>query len=239
VVFPTAVDVRGRRIDVYYGAADQRIAAATTQIASPVLLAPSAPPIAEERHHFVVPCQLAGKEFETEGRHEQEGDIAMKAEDTDNYCRILVALDGSPFAERVLPRVEPLAQKFGSTVTLIQAITPVQAPQMAELSSGVVSVEAPRGTWSITDEMRAHADSYLASVRKRLEARGLSVETECPEGEPSSVILHRACQLRADLIAITTHGRSGVDRMLFGSVAEDVLRRAPCPVLLVRVQDGH
>jgi nucleotide-binding universal stress UspA family protein len=53
------------------------------------------------------------------------------------------------------------------------------------------------------------------------------------------MILRRARQLGIDLIALTTHGRTGVDRLLLGSVAEDVVRRAPCPVLLVRVRSGH
>jgi nucleotide-binding universal stress UspA family protein len=154
------------------------------------------------------------------------------------FRRILVALDGSRFAERVLPSTESLAQRFGATVTLIQAIPPIAEPALAEGSRDVLSEERPMPL-PIVDEMRAHAESYLRSVREALEARGLKVDADCPEGEASEVILRRARQLGADLIAITTHGRTGVDRMMFGSVAEEVQRHAPCPVLLVRVNDGY
>lgn len=156
------------------------------------------------------------------------------------YQRILLALDGSRFAERVLPCLEPLAQKFGSTVTLLRALTPVRAPVTPDASAGAVSEGWPAADEDVvTDEMRRDAASYLTDVRRRLQARGLTVESESPEGPASDAILRRARQLGVDLIAITTHGRAGVDRMLLGSVAEDVLRRAPCPVLLVRVQEGR
>jgi nucleotide-binding universal stress UspA family protein len=165
--------------------------------------------------------------------------VSSRPDRAPGFRRILVALDGSKFAERVLPSVESLAQKFGSTVILIQAVTPIEDPAPAEASLGVVSDDWPTSQAApITDEMRVHAESYLTSVRKALEARGLAVETDCPEGKASEVILHQARRIGADLIAITTHGRTGVDRMLFGSVAEEVLHRAPCPVLLLRVK-GH
>jgi nucleotide-binding universal stress UspA family protein len=76
-------------------------------------------------------------------------------------------------------------------------------------------------------------------VGKALEARGLAVEIDFLEGNASEVILRRARQIRADLIAITTHSHTGIDRVMFGSVAEEVLRRASCPVLLVRVRGGR
>jgi predicted GH43/DUF377 family glycosyl hydrolase/nucleotide-binding universal stress UspA family protein len=243
VVFPTAVDVRGRRIDVYYGAADLCIGAATTEIATPVLLAPSAPPSAppDFRRQRTKP---AGDRPGARGLNRDRGDqgeasMQVKSDRAHGFQRILVALDGSKFAERVLPSIETLAQEFGSTVTLIQAVTPIEEPIPTEVEQGVVSEDWQMSkAGPITDEMRAHAESYLTGMRKALEARGLTVETDCPEGEASEAILRRARQLGADLIAITTHGRTGVDRMLFGSVAEEVLRRAPCPVLLIRVTDG-
>ncbi len=157
------------------------------------------------------------------------------------YERILVALDGSSLAERVLASVEPLAQQFGSRVTLLRAVTPVHPPILAEVAAGAMSANRPAADVAPTtdDATRREAASYLTAVQQRLAAQGLSVESECLEGPASEVILRRARQLGVDLIALTTHGRTGVDRLLLGSVAEDVVRRAPCPVHLVRVQSGH
>lgn len=169
---------------------------------------------------------------------------SSRSDRTHGYRRILVALDGSKFAERVLPCIEPLAEQFGSMVTLIQVIGSAEAPLRAQPVMAETAAADAGDAWpgadasSVLEEKRAYADNYLTSVSKRLEARGLRVQFECPEGEASEVILRRARQLGADLIAISTQGRTGVDRMLFGSVAEEVLRRAPCPVLLVRVYDG-
>ena len=80
---------------------------------------------------------------------------------------------------------------------------------------------------------------YLEGVATRLRERGRTVELIQPEGDPAAVLLEQARTLNADLIALTTHGRSGLSRLFYGSVAEAVLREAPCPVLLVRThEDG-
>ncbi len=270
VVFPTAVDVRDHRIDVYYGAADERIAVATTRLAASVLLAPSAPPGIAVLHQGVGPLRPAGQQYghRAQGDVPPVGGVIRDGQDLDDVARsaghaalvgetldqpssrpdrvhrpyghILFALDGSSFAERVLASVEPLAEKFGSRITLLQALTPVQVPVMAEASAPATRAELPatdaaRGA----DDIRRDAVAYLSAVQRHLEALGLSVESEYPVGPASDVILRRARELGVDLIALTTHGRTGVDRMLLGSVAEAVVRRAPCPVLLVRVQTGY
>lgn len=146
------------------------------------------------------------------------------------FERILVSLDGSPFAERILETVAPLALKLGATVTLLRAVAPV--PTYAGTGDGD---SVPPSV----EDARSRASAYLSSVRSRLEDEGLTVEQESLDGPASEVILRRARQLDVDLIALTTHGRIGMDRVLLGSVAEDVLRRASCPVLLVRAASGH
>lgn len=173
---------------------------------------------------------------------EGEGRVARSAHagHTPGFRQILVALDGSHFAERILPSVESLAGLFGATVTLLQAVAPHSSPASAELSQGVVTED-----WSgsedgpVAADVPAHARAYLGNLSDALKERGLTVESECVPGEPSQVILRRARELGVDLVAITTHGRTGVDRVIFGSVAEEVLRHAPCPVLLVRVHDAR
>jgi nucleotide-binding universal stress UspA family protein len=88
----------------------------------------------------------------------------------------------------------------------------------------------------ILEAEREEAVSYLASVAARLKQHNLNVSTEHFDGPPAEEIVERARALGISLILMTTHGRSGLGRMVFGSVADSVLRHAPCPVLLVRVK---
>jgi nucleotide-binding universal stress UspA family protein len=153
------------------------------------------------------------------------------------YRRMLVALDGSTVAERVLPHVEALAGQFGSTVLLLRAVTPPDRLVAAttEVSSGIAV--NPEPLLEAEQAEREEAQTYLQRVGGRLEALGLSVTVETPEADAARSIVERAQEIGADLIAMTTHGRGGLGRLVFGSVADGVLRSAPCPVLLVRVHE--
>jgi nucleotide-binding universal stress UspA family protein len=150
------------------------------------------------------------------------------------YERIVVALDGSELAERILPHVEALAEKFGSSVTLVRAIMPLaQIAALVEPASGGVALDPTLIDETVESEEH-EAAAYLEHVANALRQRGLTVQTEHPEGPPEQALLECATRLNADLIALTTHGRGGLERLFFGSVADSVLRKAPCPVLLVR-----
>ena len=87
----------------------------------------------------------------------------------------------------------------------------------------------------IIDADADSADEYLTGVADRLRAQGLDVAIEHPAGNATTVIVERAEALGVSLILMTTHGRSGLGRALFGSTADSVLRHANCPVLLVRI----
>lgn len=154
------------------------------------------------------------------------------------YERILVGLDGSEIAERVLPHVAALAKAFGSTVIVLRATT---SPERlaAELSPGLdVATPVLLDPSEILDEERAEIAGYLESVAGRLRGDGLTVQTDEPPGDAATEIVQRAKDLGASLIAMTTHGRTGLGRLVFGSVAQSVLTHATCPVLLVRVTDS-
>ena len=153
------------------------------------------------------------------------------------YRRIIVALDGSERAEQILAYVEPLARAFGSQVRLLTALLPFEAGLLAEPPAGLGWDEraATNEALQIVDEERRGAITYVTALKDRLEANGLAVECEYPEGRPVEVIIQTAREWVADLIAMTTHGRGGIKRVLLGSVAGEVLHQAPCPVLLVRV----
>jgi nucleotide-binding universal stress UspA family protein len=155
------------------------------------------------------------------------------------YERILVALDGSEIAERVLPHVEALAKAFGSTVILLEVTT---SPEklMAELSPGLdVASPVLLDPTEILDEEHAAASEYLANVAGRLRGAGLTVQTDEQPGSVADEIVQRAHDLHADLIAMTTHGRTGLGRLVFGSVAESVLTHATVPMLLIHAADDE
>jgi nucleotide-binding universal stress UspA family protein len=152
------------------------------------------------------------------------------------YGRIVVPLDGSPLAERVLPHAMALAARFGSLIVLLQATTPPET-LMASGAPG-----APEGgllvdpTPIMEGEQRA-AEDYLKGLVERLERAGHAATYEHHAGAAAEVIVETARGRAADLIAMTTHGRGGLGRLVLGSVADAVVRGAPCPVLLVRIHE--
>ena len=155
------------------------------------------------------------------------------------YEHLLVALDGSPAAERVLDHAEVLARAFGSTITLLRA-TVSPGMVLAEAAPSDVAlgeIAAIQDPGPIVEADRQTATEYLQSVATRLRPHGASVNIETPEGPADEVIVDRAKALDVSLILMTTHGRSGLGRVVFGSTADAVLRHAAAAVLLVRVTE--
>jgi len=134
------------------------------------------------------------------------------------HGKILVPLDGSETAEAVLPLVERLAGPRALTVSLLQIIE--RAP--FRLEDMMVSVRSEE------------AEQYLAKIAAPLQARGLRVRWVVGFGGAAETIVASAGEERVDLIAMATHGRSGLGRLFFGSVAERVVRSATTPVLLFK-----
>jgi nucleotide-binding universal stress UspA family protein len=129
---------------------------------------------------------------------------------------ILVPLDGSPLAELALAHAERLAEATSARLVLARVLPVyiIQPPQ-----DDLASAEDARG--------------YLERVATRLMARGRDVKTSTVWGGPVDMILERVRATQADLVLMATHGRSGPGRWLYGSVADQVLRRSPVPVMLV------
>jgi nucleotide-binding universal stress UspA family protein len=162
---------------------------------------------------------------------------------TNVYARILVALDGSARAELVLPYVEALAEQFGSSVILLRATTPAEAiagPAVAATMPPVAPNVAatPIDPSAVVAAERREVERYLHAMAQRLRSHGLMVSPEQHEGPAADVIVRRARELGARVIAMTIHGRAGIERLIFGSTADAVLRHAPCPILLVRVGEA-
>ena len=132
---------------------------------------------------------------------------------------IVVALDGSPRAEEVLPDAVRLARKLGATLQVLHVTLPVIASVMAE----VPIVLTPEDPWP-----------YLNRILSRLQSQGVRATATALEGSAAKEILGHLETSGASLVCMSTHGRSGLTRLLLGSVAEEVVRRSPCPVLLRR-----
>jgi nucleotide-binding universal stress UspA family protein len=143
------------------------------------------------------------------------------------YSNILVPLDGSSLAERALPVAVRIAQSTGGSIVLLQA---VRAP--VEFQSGAAS-PVP---WAlpISQEERETAQRYLASVRQAQVPAETPVQTHVVAGPPAAMILATSVGLGADLIVLTSHGRTGMGRWLLGSVAAEVMRESRVPVFVVR-----
>jgi nucleotide-binding universal stress UspA family protein len=156
------------------------------------------------------------------------------------YSNIFVALDGSELAERVLPHAQALAEKLGAAVTLVRAV-PVDmmiAPPAMMTVAGVMPVTGEFvDIEPVIEAHRQEATRYLQTVADRLKAQNLQVTTAQPEGRPAEVIVELAGHAGDSLIAMTTHGHTGLRRLVLGSVADEVLRTATCPVLLVRAAE--
>lgn len=144
------------------------------------------------------------------------------------YKKILVPLDGSELSEGVLPYVDSLARRMGAQVVLLRVITaPVLEPVLAD---GLAAHPVP----SDDSGTRAHAEGYLQRVAFDHFDPNVQVSYEVSGGPIAETILDYASGVEADLIAMSTHGRSGIARIVIGSVADEIVRRSNLPVLLVR-----
>jgi nucleotide-binding universal stress UspA family protein len=132
---------------------------------------------------------------------------------------ILLPLDGSPLAERALPYAATIAQRSGARVVLVEAA-------LARTLPGVDPSHAQI-------DVMEHAEGSLHAAAGRLSAAGIDAEPHVYYDDPVHAILDAARLQHADLIVMSTHGRSGIGRMVYGSVTDQVLRRATIPVLLV------
>lgn len=138
---------------------------------------------------------------------------------------LLVTLDGSGFAEMALPHAITLAHTFGGTILLLRTVE----PSMLAYNYPIIGLVRE----SLAKEQR-EAEAYLEEVAQRLRKEGLCVQTMVREGWPGDIIVYQGATLGPRLVVMATHGRTGILRLLLGSVALEVIRRSPLPVLLIR-----
>lgn len=133
------------------------------------------------------------------------------------YKKILVPLDGSEIAESILPHVKDMASAHQAEVILLRVLP----------ATGVLP--------SVAEREVTEARNYLSAVEKRLQQEKVNARFTIRHGKDATEITDYAEVNDVDLIAMSTHGRGGVSRWVFGSVAEKVLRGTNKPILLVRV----
>lgn len=138
------------------------------------------------------------------------------------YDRILVPTDGSDGASRALAHALDVAGRTGASIDAVYVV-----------DTGAVVDGATTG---LLDRLAAEGDRAVETVADRTAAAGVELAgTAVVEGRPAARIVDYAAARGADLIVLGTHGRTGVDRYLLGSVAERVVRRAGVPVLVVPI----
>ena len=141
------------------------------------------------------------------------------------YKTILVPLDGSKCAEAILPHVEAMAKGFEADLVLMTAVD--HAPPSVTRGGAQIEKE-------YVEKEQSEAESYLDEQKKKFEEKGINVKVVVLHGRAVSAIIEAAQHIDADLIAMGSHGRSGLTRAFYGSVASGVLNRIDRPLLLVR-----
>ena len=144
------------------------------------------------------------------------------------YTRMLIPLDGSKTAENVLPYGRILARTFQIPVELMEVL------DIAGMASHVAAEKARRLDTVVTEGERS-SEQYLKKIASSFS--GVNVRCTVERGRPEDVIVEKAAADKTTLIAMATHGRSGMSRWLLGSIAEKVLRAATNPLLLVRASE--
>lgn len=151
---------------------------------------------------------------------------------------IIVPLDGSRLAEAALPHAEALASKLGMDIVLTRAVErPRLFASASPSTTGPASVPVPRVA-EATNAVEREAQDYLDRWTSALLVKGLRARWELRHGPPAGEIVRLAGSLAGSIVAMTTHGRSGVGRWLLGSITNKVVRACDRPILLVHPEAG-
>lgn len=139
---------------------------------------------------------------------------------------ILVPIDFSDYSKNALRYAVQFAKNFQAKMYLIYVVEPMIYP--ADFSMGQVAIP------SMDADLQNRAEEELKNLANSFVDSSLEIETLIKTGKPFVEINETAKEIDADLIIMATHGHTGVEHLLFGSTAEKVVRKAPCPVLTLR-----
>jgi nucleotide-binding universal stress UspA family protein len=147
------------------------------------------------------------------------------------YKKIMVPLDGSKLAECVLPHLETIVKGCDSPeVIVVRAVEPLSVPYGREVAQ-FTSLEQVK---AFETHQKVDAEKYLKEIVARLKKTGIKAKAEVIYGKAGEVLSDYANKNDVDLVVVATHGRSGVSRWAWGSVADRLVRSVCVPVLMVR-----
>lgn len=143
--------------------------------------------------------------------------------------KILIGVDGSAHSKAALDFVKGMTWPKGTNVVVLSVSIPMIAYTV---------VDAGGLTWmqSAEEEMTAQAQDLAARVEQELRAAGLATEARVMKGDPRDALVDTARSMGADLVVVGSHGRSGLAKLVMGSVASHVVTHAPCSVLVVKMK---
>ena len=144
------------------------------------------------------------------------------------YKKILVPLDGSSQAECVIPHVEAIARTGVEEIELVSVVEPVEIPTRGKIALSEEDLKR------IMVESKQDTKKYLDQVVARLARSGIKVHPIILTGKPAESLIDYIGSNDVDLVVMATHGRSGLTRFFWGSVAEKILRSIETPILLVK-----
>ena len=147
------------------------------------------------------------------------------------YSTILVPLDGSKRAEAILPHVENMAQHYHATVVFLHV----------EVYLTVIGYDSvyPVLDQPAIERQRQEMEAYLTTIQNKFREKGITTRTRIVQGPVVEAIIDAAEREEADIIAMASHGRTGLPQVFYGSVAAGVLHRVDRPLLLIRSVDSQ
>ncbi|MBN1376676.1 MAG: universal stress protein [Dehalococcoidia bacterium] len=144
------------------------------------------------------------------------------------YDRIVVPLDGSPLAECVVPHIEALAKSPECEVQLVTVVEPVDIPTKGKIALSDEDLQ------QIYKDQEKDAHTYLNQIIDRLSKSDIQTRPLILRGKPAETLVEYIYNNSIDLLIMATHGRSGITKLFWGSIAEKVIRAVNIPVLLVK-----
>jgi len=143
------------------------------------------------------------------------------------YNIILVPLDGSKRSEMVLPHVESLARNYNAKIVLITV-------NELMFSAGTVDAFSPMALWEQREEAAKKSKAYLEGLTREFHTKDIQCEYRMEYGRTVETILQVASDVKADIVAMASHGRGGLSRVFYGSVASGIVNRIDRPLLVIR-----
>ena len=153
------------------------------------------------------------------------------------YQTLLVPLDGSPRAESILPHVEDLATQFKSKVIFLQVVGPPLQFVNPSLYETTIQTDVIHEYLIDFKRKQEEITVYLAGIQEVFQKKGIEANVIVEQGPVVETIISVSQRENADLIAIASHGRSGLSRVFYGSVAAGIMQKIDRPILIIRTRN--